>query len=143
MTITVESPSGFVIHNPDINNLKSDMIDNFPEYWHQGNGAAAINYRIDDIFQYTLVVLPSDNYGLYLKYLIKENGRVIEEWLSMQNPLLLDSIVECSDEWYASIGLFLPLEKAWLAIKEFLDSGEKSMEITWVTSAAIPENGNW
>ncbi|MNP59827.1 hypothetical protein D3C76_1548540 [compost metagenome] len=35
------------------------------------------------------------------------------------------------------------LEKAWIAISEFLISGEKTDLINWINSEDMPEDGNW
>ncbi|MNN93694.1 hypothetical protein D3C81_2121920 [compost metagenome] len=72
-----------------------------------------------------------------------ENRRVRAEWLSLENELRLNQFVESSDEWYASIGLFMPVEKAWIAISEFLISGEKTDLINWINSEDMPKDGNW
>lgn len=70
-----------------------------------------------------------------------ESGQ--EEWLSLEDSSALNQSVECSDEWYASIGLFLPIERAWIAIKEFLVFGAKTDLINWINSDEMPDDGNW
>ncbi|MGC5327298.1 hypothetical protein [Brevibacillus sp. SYSU BS000544] len=143
MKISFESPDGSMIENPSINDLRLNMIDNFPDFWMQGNGTATINYFDDEKSQRSLLILPNSEHGIYLKYLVMENRRVKAEWLSLENSLALKHTVECSDEWYASIGLFLPLEKAWIAIVEFLLSGERTDKINWINSEEMPEDSNW
>lgn len=143
MKIIYESPKGIIIENPNIDELKCAMINNFPEYWHQGNGSATIDFHDEEKGHLSLLVLPNDEYGIYLKYLKLVNGRVQGEWLSIEDDQRLSETVESSDEWYASIGLFLPKEKAWLAIENFLKTGEMSEEIKWISSEDMPEDSNW
>ena len=76
-------------------------------------------------------MLPSEQNGFYLKY----SDEAKQVWLSLEDPGKLTEVVECADEWYASVGLFLPKEKAWLAIKEFCQTGNRTDEITWIDPA--------
>ncbi len=143
MKIVFESPTGTIFENPNVDDLRQSMIDSFPDYWYQGIGTATIDYFDDEKDQRSLLIFPIDEHGIYLKYLVMENRRVSEEWLSLEIPLALDQFVESSDEWYASIGLFMPLEKAWTAISEFLVSGERTELINWINSEDMPEDSNW
>lgn len=143
MKIVFESPDGATVENPNIDELRLSMIDSFPDYWHQGNGTAIIEYFDDEKGQRSLMIFPNDEHGIYLKYLVMENRRVRAEWISLENELTLNQFVESSDEWYASIGLFMPVEKAWTAISEFLISGEKTDLINWINSEDMPEDSNW
>ncbi|MNC12611.1 hypothetical protein D3C75_603350 [compost metagenome] len=143
MKIVFESPTGAIIENPNVDEIRQSMIDSFPDYWHQGNGTGSIDYFDDEKGHRSLLIFPNDEHGIYLKYLVMENRRVRAEWLSLENELRLNQFVESSDEWYASIGLFMPVEKAWIAISEFLISGEKTDLINWINSEDMPEDGNW
>lgn len=143
MKIVFESPTGTISENPNIDNLRQSMIYSFPDYWHQGNGTATIDYFDDEKGQRSLLIFPNDEHGIYLKYLVMENRRVKEEWLSLENPLTLNEFVESSEEWFSSIGLFMSLEKAWIAISEFLVSGERTEMINWINSEDMPEDSNW
>jgi len=141
--IIFESPNGFIIDNPSADELKADMIYGFPDYWHQGNGAATITYVGDKKNKCLLLILPSYEHGIYLKHLTIDDGRITEEWLSLEDSQKLDLCAECSNEWLASIGLFLPLEKAWVAIYDFLLTGDRSIQIDWTKPELMPEDSNW
>ena len=143
MTIKYQSPNEPAVENPNIDELRTKMIDNFPEYWHQGKGTAAIQYICEEKGHRSLLIFPDDKYGIYLKYSTKENGRVKETWLSMENHLWMDTHIECSDEWYASVGLYMPVEKAWAGIKYFLETGERFPKIEWRNTKDMPEGSNW
>jgi len=39
--------------------------------------------------------------------------------------------------------LFLPLEKAWVAIYDFLLTGDRSIQIDWTKPELMPEDSNW
>lgn len=137
------APDGSSIENPELTELKDYILNRFPEYWHQGNGGATIDFYDENGGQRSLLILPNDEHGIYLKYIIEENGNIKETWLSLEDPEKLDETAECSDEWYASIGLFLPKEKAWLVVEEFCKTGERTDKIQWIDSADIPEGGNY
>jgi hypothetical protein len=85
-----------------------------------------------------MLILPNEKYGYYLHYLDKAGNA----WLSLHDPAKLRETAECADEWYASIGLFLPKDLAWIAVKEFIETGERSSEIKWIKPADLPEGGN-
>lgn len=141
--VVYQSPNGLSIENIGINKLKEYIIDQFPEYLYQGNGGASLDFYDGEIHNKSLLILPNEEYGIYLKYLVLENGKVKETWLSLEDRLNLNETAECSDEWFASIGLFLPKEKAWLAIEEFYLIGERTNKIEWLDPDEIPEGGNY
>jgi hypothetical protein len=141
--IIFESPNGLAIENPSVDKLREDMIDNCHKYWNQGHGSASISCICDEEDKRLLLVFPSEEYGMYLKYLVFKNGSVIEEWLSLNDSKKLDICIECSYEWYASIGLFLPKEKAWVAVNDFLMPGVRSNQINWIKPDEMPDDGNW
>ena len=143
MTIQYQGPNGYTIENPNIEDLRANMIESFPDYWHQGHGSAIIDYSSEENGQFSLIVSVDDVYGIYLKFCVEKGGLVSEEWLSVENPSLMDTHIECADEWYASAGLFLPLEKAWTGIKYFFETGERSPDIEWRNTFDMPEGSNW
>lgn len=143
MKIVFESPNGTIVENPNVEDLWHNMIDSFPDYWQQGSGTVTIDYFEENMGHRSLLIFPNDEHGIYLKYLVIENRRVKEEWLSLENPLTLNAFVETSDEWYASIGLFMPLDKAWTAISKFLVSGGRTELMNWINSKDMPEDSNW
>ena len=42
MIIKFEGPNGAIVENPNIETLRANMIDNFPDYWDQGHGGAIL-----------------------------------------------------------------------------------------------------
>ena len=114
------------------------LVDGWPSaYGEQDSGDAAIQFR-EGGSEKALLILPNRPHGLYLKYIEGD-----DEWLSLEDRELLDQVVECSDEWYASIGLFLPKEKAWLARREFCLSGCCADKIDWIHLLDLSEGGNY
>jgi hypothetical protein len=95
----------------------------------------------DGTWRATLLILPhvQDRLGIYLKF-IGERSR--DEYLSCHDRARLAEVAECGDEWYASVGLFLPKEKAWAAIEEFMRSGRRTGAVEWIRSTEIPQGGN-
>ncbi len=124
----------------DIVKLREDIISNFYEYWGQGSGDGYIDLYQNSLKKATLMIGPNKEYGIYLHFIDVENRR---DWLSLYDTDKLDRVVETADEIYASVGLFLPLELAWEGIVAFIESGDMSPKIKWITPDDIPENGNW
>lgn len=133
-------PTGDVIENISISEMKKYIVDEFREYWMQGSGDGFIDYFIDGSNKYSMMIGPNEKYGIYLHYIDNEKD---DNWLSLYDKDYLNTVAETADEIYASIGLFLPIEKAWEGIKEFLLTGKRSESITWVKPDIIPEMGNW
>lgn len=134
------TPIGDEYEVSDLNALKNDIIDNFDEYWMQGSGDGFIDYYIDDKKVSTLMLGPNIEYGLYLHIIDYTNKA---DLLSLYDKSRLDEVAETADEIYASVGLFLPKDKAWEGVKYFLETGKPLSDITWITPDDIPENGNW
>lgn len=135
------SPDGKVVRNPVVSTMQTLITNPPPGYWLSGCGAASIEFE-DTASRHCLLLLPNANYGIYLKYIVFKNGVASETWLSLQDCNMLTKVCECS-EWYASIGLFLPKDIAWLAIEEFLKTGKRSEEVNWIQPGEMPAEGNW
>lgn len=135
-----ELPDGLTIENIEIEEMKKLIIDDFSLFWQEGCGDGCINFYVDDKFKSRLMIEINDEYGMYLNYSNCETG---ENWLSLSDINNLDNVVEAATEIYVSIGLFLKKEIAWKAIKEFLQTGERSNEIEWVDPHIIPEGGSY
>lgn len=138
--VIFNTPNGDTKQVTDLDALKSDIIDNFDEYWMQGSGDGFIEYFVDDKNVSTLMLGPNIEYGLYLHIIDYTNKT---DLLSLYDNSRLDEVAETADEIYASVGLFLPNDKAWEGIKYFFETGKPLSDITWITPDDIPENGNW
>jgi len=136
-TLVFRAPNGERIENPATTLIQSVVLDPSRDYWRQGSGDATIDFS-DGNHRKRLLVLPNDLLFFYLKYI-----EGTETWLSLQDADRLGEVIECSDEWYASVGLFLPRERAWLAIKDFCDTGRRCNDIQWIRPVDLPEGGNW
>ncbi len=133
-------PTGIVIKNIELIKMNRYIIDEFETYWQQGSGDGYIDYCVNDTIKYSLLIGPNKKHGIYLHYIDNETD---EHWLSLGNIFSLDEVAETADEIYASIGLFLPVEKAWEGVKEFLISGKRTDLIEWIKPDIIPADGNW
>lgn len=142
--VVYQAPNGseFILH--DLVELKNHVLNEFPDYWHEGHGGGIISWLDDEKCTRQLLILPNDDYGIYLQYIDKrKNEKSYETWLSLQDSNnLSEETAEYSDELYASIGLFLPVGKAWLAIEEFCETGETD-KIDWIEETAMPEDSNF
>jgi len=77
--IIFRAPRGNAIENPDLAWLSQLFLSPVPEYWMQGAGDAIIEFVEGDVLR-KLLVLPSDKFEIYLKYLEGEKA-----WLSLEN----------------------------------------------------------
>jgi len=122
------------MHDPDLATLR-DLILN-PCSPGREFGDALISYRDND--RVVIMTLIHDrDLGYYLQY-----GPPKDTWLSLGDRRLLSEVV-CPDDWKAAAGLFIPADKAWLAISEFCRSGERSNAIEWMRPSEVPDDGNW
>ena len=136
-------PAGERVQNQSASYLHR-LITNPPnEFWIQGSGDATLEFETDDGEKRSLLILPNEEFGIYLHYLKEEGGRMFDDWLSLSDRNRLSEVVPCSDEWMASVGLFLPAESAAIAVAEFARSGQRSQHIDWIEPSELPEDGNW
>lgn len=125
----------------DLGQLRSEMIDDFTEYWQDGSGEGDIQIFENNQLQSTLMIEPSiELERIYLHFIDNLNG---EDWLSVYDRENLEETIEIVEEVYASAGLFLPLELAWKGIEEYVRTGRRTGQIDWITPKEVPENGNW
>jgi len=130
-------PTGRRITDPSLDAVRQMILSPPAGYWYETIGVAILE-RFDGTSKKRLMVLPSEKHGIYLKY----SDEAKQVWLSLEDRGKLTEVVECADEWYTSVGLFLPKEKAWVAIREFCRTGNRTVEITWIDPAEIPEGGS-
>ena len=116
-TVTFDPPTGSAILNPEPELLRQLVLTPPEGYWLQGSGGATLEWS-EGPTQATLLIGENEEYGYYLHYIRGE-----EDWLSLQDRANLDTTADARDEWDVSVGLFLPAEKAWLAVEEFCRTG--------------------
>jgi hypothetical protein len=138
MRIVFRDPMGKTEENPKLEALHELIVAPSPGYWDQGGGGGNLDY-MTDTSKMSLMICPSPQYGISLRYYDEQRN----PWLSVEDEGKLLECTELYDEWYVSVGLFVPKEKAWLAIKEFCLTGTMSPEIKWMPASQIPEGGNW
>jgi hypothetical protein len=138
MRVVFRSPLGEEIENPKKELLQELIVNPKTGYWDRGSGGTTIDCYADQT-KTSLMMFPHRNYGTYLRFYDEEN----KPWLSVGDEKELSRVVECNDEWYVSVGLFVPNETAWLAVWDFCLAGGKSAKVKWITPSEIPEDGNW
>ncbi|MBW4618145.1 MAG: hypothetical protein KME17_02010 [Cyanosarcina radialis HA8281-LM2] len=141
-TVRILTTDGEVIHNPssvDFEELKDKIFNLYDDYWNLGNGEVILTYSFSPKISVELMVAPNPEYGVHLRYCrISESTSI--EWISLKSMSSLgEEVAEFSYELYASTGLFIASEKAWLAINYFCNTGERTTEIEWISSNEIPE----
>jgi hypothetical protein len=116
-----------------------DLVVNPPVgYWSQGSGGGTLDFSMDGS-RTSLMIFPDSRYGVYLRFYDEQKN----PWLSLEDETRLLEVAECNDEWFVSIGLFVPKEKAWLAVRGFCLTGKRSPELRWMPASDLPEGGNW
>lgn len=138
MRITFRPPLGQTIDSPTLEMLHDLVINPPAGYWDQGSGGGTLDCSMNGA-KTSLMLFPDSRYGVYLRYYDEQEN----PWLSLGDEAKLLEVAECNDEWYVSVGLFVPKEKAWSAVKEFGLTGTMSPEVKWLPASKIPEGGNW
>lgn len=131
------------MEDPSPGYLRSLIIAPPPGYWTVGSGGATLDFETDDGRKLSLLILPNDSIGYYLHYLEEANGRIVNDWLSLWDENRLSEDASCSDQWMASVGLFLPADSAAVAVEEFARTGQRSQDIRWIRPSELPDDGNW
>lgn len=129
-------PIGDPILNPEMDSLRDIILESTGDYWSQGSCGASIVWS-DGEAESEMLILYHQVHGYYLQH------HDVGVWLSLGDKSLLSKVVEAAGEWYASVGLFVMREEAWLAVEEFCRTGRRTSEINWVSAEEVPENGNW
>ena len=79
-------------------------------------------------------------YGVYLSYQ-KRDGDYGDAYVSMGDLGRLGEWVETTHEDLASIGLFISVENAWKAVREFVETGgELPKAIEWIRADDLPSH---
>jgi hypothetical protein len=120
--------------NPELNWLRELILDPFRE--GREFGEATIQFREGER-QLRMILISDPKLGYYLNYDPEK-----DTWLSLGDASRLSEVI-CPDDWEASAGLFISADKAWLAISEFCQTGERSGAIKWIRPSSLPEDGNW
>jgi hypothetical protein len=122
------------VRDPDPDWLRDLILDPFRP--GREFGEARATFRDGDRTA-ELILIADRGLGYFLKW--EPTG---DTWLSLGDPSRLAEMV-CPDDWQASAGLFVPAEKAWLAIHEFCRTGGRSSEVAWIRPEDVPAEGNW
>ena len=140
MKILFNDNNGAETEITDIAFLKTVLIDNFEAFCQEGSGDGFIDCQLDDGNTVSLMIEPHPEYGIYLRYTDEATG---DEMMSLGDSSRLSEVEEINDDIFASVGLFLPKEKAWQAIADLVTTGRPSDSIAWITPDEMPEDGNW
>lgn len=136
MTIRYTNPVGDVVENPTLDDLR-DIVTRLPtDYWGRGSGDAVLENERGA----SLGIFPNAKHGVHLKYYAPGDD---EPWLSLGDRSRMAEVAEVSDEWYVSVGLFVPPADAWLAVDKFWRTGDRTDQIPWIRPDEVPEGGNF
>lgn len=119
--------------------LYDKIIKNFDEF--SKDNWLELSYVEDDKEQYNLRASFLSSLGICLTHTNRYYKNI--EHLAVYDKSKLDTVVDVWDELYTSVGLMFPPELAWKGISEFIRTGRMSLELEWITTDVIPENGNW
>ncbi len=137
--VTFDPPEGPLESPPDTVALKQRIAEADESFWLAGRGSGVLTREQDDGSTVELMVLPNlEVPGFYLKHSVGSDTH-----LSQHDPSKMTETVECEEEWFASVGLFLPPEAAAEAVEHFINTGGMSPDVTWITPDDVPEDGNY
>lgn len=82
--------------------------------------------------------------GLALRLITDLRKIGVESWVSVGDHSTLEDVFDTGDCEFAARGMFLPIEKAWLAVEDFMaDPFEKSPRIEWEDAERYPGLPDW
>jgi hypothetical protein len=143
MPLEFRGAQGECTTNPNKEFLRSVILDHDDNYWRNALTSTLSFHIAEPPVERTLLVSTHSEHGVYLKYHEQISGKITKTLLSLGDAATLDAVVDTGDEWYASVGLFLPPQTAWEAILEYCTTGTLSGKVHWIDPSAIPETGNW
>jgi hypothetical protein len=141
--IVFHGPVGREVLDPSLEFLHAIILSPSEGYWVQGSGGGTLEFLGTGPSKSRLLILPHEGLGYYLKYLEIIRNRIETTWLSLGDKDKLSEVTTCSDEWLASVGLFLAPADAAIAIEDFVVTGQPSQRVDWIKPDAIPAEGNW
>jgi hypothetical protein len=136
--VVFDPPLGEPLVNPPLESLHVLVVDPPAGYWDQGGGGGNLDWFSGGT-KTSLMLIPDSRFGFSLRYYDEQE----DPWLSVEDHRRFSEWAEWNDEWYVSVALFVPKEKAWLAVKEFCLTGRMSPDIKWMLASEIPDDGNW
>jgi hypothetical protein len=93
--------------------------------------------RIDDV---DLDMWGNPEHGVLLIY-SKWGGRLKETYSSRGDLARLGEQVRTMHDTVLPVGLFIPFKKAWMAVKEFIETdGKLPRSIEWIANRDLPPN---
>lgn len=140
------SPNGEVLDTQDeidegfnlCDIIYKSLFSNFNEYWFECNSTAELVYMKNDELISRLSI-SAEYSGISLHYTDSAGKNI----LSISDITKLNETLTTIDNIYISVGLFIPVEYAWEAIKFFLSTGKASEKINWISANDIPEKGSY
>jgi hypothetical protein len=137
-TIRFEPPDGADIENPSLDFLQPLFTPQATDFWQQGSGDGVLIYSgMGKISK--LILLFHSSLGFHAKYLDHDR----RPWLSLSDPNQLSKVIVSGNNWRVSRGLFLPIDRVWNVVADFVSTGERSSSITWIEPRNLPREGNW
>ncbi len=134
------SPDGEVVENPNIETLFRLISTLHEEYWGSESGQGSLIWYSDKKSPLASLLLTfSSKYGFYLEHIderIKYDSHIAlgEGDLTHENAT---EVFICGEALLLPSAFFIPANQVCLAVKEFLDSGNKVTDIKWVKERSL------
>lgn len=80
-------------------------------------------------------------HGVLVQYASYGGGQSRQDWFSKGDMRKIKHWVRSLHDTPLPVGLFIPFDQAWLAVKEFMETeGRLPISIAWVKSDDLPDN---
>ncbi len=135
--LTFSAPSGEVLENPELSDIKKLILTKGERYWNTGSGDGGFDFYYET-GNANLQLIFDKKWGFYLLY----RGADKKSYTSF-GPGDFDHTVSPGvggDPLLLPTKFFVPRERAWEAVEEFCKSGQKSAKITWMDNAKVKWN---
>jgi hypothetical protein len=128
--ITARLPTAQVLMNPTLDTIYQTLETPDPAFWSVGSGDTGIERRADDSVG-QLVVIGKSPHGFFVQHAdpMGSNEYVA---ISSRDYSKRTSVVVGAEPWIIPVAFFIDSKSMRKAVAEFIASGKRSGELTWV-----------
>ena len=129
MGVFYVGPDGQMCDHPSRDFLHELVMRRGNEYWQSGTGDAVLGFndRREELF-----LMMREQYGFHLRHLDDTPVRDYYVPVTSENYQDTGVIYVGGDVTQLPLAFFISRELAWIAVQEFLHTGGRAPELTWV-----------
>lgn len=132
MKKTFRGPDGKETELADLDYIEELILKPKDTYWLSGSGDFAV-FRYDTEIAFLILVYCKEASGFFVQFYPK---KAPDDWLVAQTSAVSEKKLSISfggNTYLIPANLIIPLDDTWNIVKQFLDSGKLSENISWVS----------